>query len=126
MKTIEFRLAIDGLIFLIMILSGIWLSRKGKPYHKGIVALHKITALLAVVYTAILISHMLNGIQIPSVVWIAIIVTGILFILNLVSGALLTIEKPMPVSVLFIHRYTPILLIVLCLAALYMTIKLVA
>jgi hypothetical protein len=38
-----------GLLLLATIPSGIWLSRKGKPYNTGIFTIHKLIAVAAVV-----------------------------------------------------------------------------
>ena len=42
-----------GVLFILTLVFGFWLSRSGKPYHTLIFNVHKLIALAAVVVTAI-------------------------------------------------------------------------
>ena len=47
------KLLTPGMIFLLTLASGLWLSRAGKPLKTGIFTVHKLIALAAVVVTVL-------------------------------------------------------------------------
>jgi hypothetical protein len=55
MENLTIRIIPTISFFLFMLLTGIWLSRKGKPYNKLIFTLHKILTLLVILFAARLI-----------------------------------------------------------------------
>jgi uncharacterized membrane protein len=109
MSTGQLRVAGAGLFALLIFLSGFWLNRSGKPYNGIIFNIHKLIALAAVILFVITLYRTNQMAGVSPVELVASVVTG-LFILGLfVTGALLSIDKPMPAIVLQLHHITPYL-----------------
>ena len=101
-----------GLFFLFTIVTGIWLSNSGKPLNALIFNIHKLIALGSVIFTVILIRNLLKDIEIKTVILTLIIVTGLFVLTLFISGALLSLGKPVNNIILTIHGVTPILTVV--------------
>ncbi len=98
MGTPASRIAVTGLLFLVTLLSGVWLSRNlrlndprpsGKPIAGAIYGIHKLVALVFVIYAVVTIRKLHRGIEFTSIELIAVIVGGLLFLLLIASGSLL-------------------------------------
>jgi hypothetical protein len=116
------KLLFAGLFLLFIILSGIWLSRTGRPLSVLILTLHKLISLGTVVYlviTAYRIHQMtpLNPLQLGISV-----LTLLLFIILFATGGLLSTAKTMPSVVLKIHQITPFLVVLSTSASLYLVL----
>ena len=98
-----------ALFFLLIVLSGIWLSRAGRPLHVGISTVHKLISLAAGVYLLVTVYQRNRLTPLSLMEWIAIVVTGLCFLAMGASGSFLTSNKPMPAAVLRIHQMVPVL-----------------
>jgi uncharacterized membrane protein YhiD involved in acid resistance len=118
------RAAVAGLSLLLVLLTGIWLSRRGRPLNVGISTLHKLVGLAAGVLLLVTIYQRNRVVPLDAAEWIAIVVTGLCFLGTVVSGALLTSDEPMPVAVLRVHQVVPILTALSSGATLYLLLGL--
>jgi len=109
-----------GLLFLFTIVTGIWLSNSGKPLNALIFNIHKLIALGSVIFTVILIRNLLKDIEIKTVILTLIIVTGLFVLTLFISGALLSLGKPVNNIILTIHGVTPILTVVTTAMTIYL------
>lgn len=110
MNTIVSRPVFAGLLLLFSLISGVWLSNSGKPLSVAIFTIHKLIALATVIVTAAYIYHASRAVDIRTFVEPAVIaVTGLLFFALFISGALLSLGKPLPGAVLRIHQVAPLL-----------------
>jgi Na+/glutamate symporter len=96
------------LLFILTIVSGIWLSNSGKPLNTLIFNIHKLVALVSVIFIAIVIRNLLRNVEINHVILTLIIVTGLFVLILFISGALLSLGKPVNNIILTIHATTPI------------------
>ena len=103
------RAIFAGLFFLSIFLSGIWLSRTGRPLNVGISTIHKLISLAAGVFLLVTIHQRNQLVPLSGTEWIAIVVTGLCFLGTVASGGLLSSDKPMPVAVLRVHQIVPVL-----------------
>lgn len=96
-----------GLLFLCILFSGYWLSRFGKPYSLIVFNLHKLVALgcFAALLVTIFKGHSLTSLKPIEIT--AIVVTVICFVTMIVSGGLLSIEKPVSIIVHRFHQILP-------------------
>ena len=109
-----------GLFFLSIFLSGYWLSHSGKPLNVILLTIHKLISLAAVVFLGITI-HQVNQAAKPGAIeLIAGVVTGLFFLSAIISGGLLSTDKPMPAAILTIHRITPFLTVLSTAVTLYL------
>lgn len=112
-----------GLLFLLTIVSGIWLSNSGKPLNTLIFTIHKLTALAAVIFTAIVIRNLLKNVEIKTVILTLIIVTGLFVLALFVSGGLLSLGKPVNNIISAIHSVTPIPTVITIAMTIYLLVS---
>ena len=108
----EFRIVTIGVLFLTKFASGLWLSRAGKPHNAALLTVHKLISLLTVVLIAFLIRHLRRGVGLSGVEMGAIAVTGLLFLTGIVTGGLVSLEKPAHVVVSIAHKVAPYLSVI--------------
>ena len=98
---------LPGIIFLLTLASGVWLSNAGKPYSTGIFTIHKLIALGAVVLAAI---QMVKGFKTAgtSPLTILLFIIAILAVIALfATGALMSLDKQPYKVWLTIHQIAP-------------------
>jgi hypothetical protein len=110
----------SGIIFLLTLVSGVWLSLSGRPYNGLLFNIHKLIALGAVIATAIQISNTLKNTEFQVVLIMLVIVTGLCVVALFVTGAMMSLEKLNHNVMLTIHRIAPILAIITMAVTLYL------
>jgi hypothetical protein len=113
------KLLFTGLFLLFIILSGIWLSRTGRPLSVLILTLHKLISLGAVVFLAITVYRHQAAPLTPLQLGISVL-TLLFFITLFATGGLLSTTKTMPAVILKIHQITPFLVVLSTSATLYL------
>jgi hypothetical protein len=116
------RAIIAGLFFLFIFLSGIWLSRTGRPLNVAISTVHKLVSLAAGIFILVTIYQQSRVVPLSALEWIAIVVTGLCFLGTVASGGFLSSEKPAPVALLRVHRIVPVLTLLSSAATLYLVL----
>jgi hypothetical protein len=109
MSAISTKFLLCGILFLVTVLTGVWLSRSGKPLNTLIVTLHKLIALGTVVYTIVTIYPLAQNVEIGPLGWGAVGISGLMVIALFASGALLSSGKPLQSAILTIHKIAPFL-----------------
>ena len=129
MGTLVSRIAVIGLLFLVTLLSGVWLSRNlklndprpsGKPLAGADAAVHKLVALAMMIVAGVTIRNLHRGIEFRSVEFTALIVTGLLFLLMVVSGSLLSLGKARNDEMLTLHKVGSLLTVIVTSWAIYL------
>ena len=123
MSANQMRIVGTGLFFLFIFLSGIWLSRTGRPLNVGISTIHKLVGLAAGTFLLVTIHQRNRLVPLGATEWIAIVVTGLCFLVVVASGGLLSSDKPMPVAVLRVHQVVPVLTVLSTAATLYLLLR---
>jgi hypothetical protein len=103
------RLVTPGIIFLLTLASGFWLSRCGKPLKTGIFIVHKLIALAAVIVTALQAYNALKILEVQPIVIALIIVIGLCAAALFVTSALMSADKMGYSRLLTIHKIAPLL-----------------
>jgi hypothetical protein len=116
------RAIVTGLSFVLIFLSGIWLSRTGRPLHVGLSTMHKLISLATGIFLLATLYQRNRMVPLTTTEWIAIVVTGLCFLGNVVSGGLLSTDKPMPTAVLRVHQVVPVLTVLSSAATLYLVL----
>ena len=104
MDSVQWKVVGAGLFFLFIFLSGIWLSRSGKPLNGLILNIHKLISLAAGIFLIVTLYQMSRAAALVATELIAAAVTAIFFVGMAVSGGLLSIGKPMPPAILLLHK----------------------
>jgi hypothetical protein len=109
-----------GLFLLFIILSGIWLSRTGRPLSVLILTLHKLISLGAVIFLTITVYRIHQSAPLTPLQLGISILTLLLLIILFTTGGLLSTTKAMPAIVIRIHQILPFLVVLSTSATLYL------
>jgi hypothetical protein len=114
------KLLIAGLFFVLIIFSGLWLSRTGRPLNVFLLTVHKLISLAAVVYLVFTVYRIHQVTPLNAIEIIASAVTLIFFLALIATGGFLSAARPMPGIVLKIHQIMPGLVIISTAITLYL------
>jgi hypothetical protein len=112
MKIIDLKLVFTTLLFIIVFISGIMLSKYGRPLNVVIFTIHKVISLLALIPVIIVIYKLLRGVDIKALDYSIILVTSIFFISAIITGGLLSIEKMTNNLILISHKVLSLLTLI--------------
>lgn len=112
-----------GLLYLLTICLGIWLSHFGRPLNAALSAVHKLVALGSAVVTVLLFINLLKGINVEAGLLALLIAAGVCIVALIATGAILSGAKALNRPLLLVHNISTVLA-VLCLAgAVYLAVK---
>jgi hypothetical protein len=129
MGTPASKIAVIGLLFLVTLLSGVWLSRNlrrndprpsGKPLAGADTAVHKLVALAMGIIAGVTIRNLHRGIEFRRIELTGVIVAGLLFLLMVVSGSLLSLGKARNDEILTLHKVGSLLKFIITSWAMYL------
>lgn len=98
-----------GLGFVLTLISGVVLSNFGRPLNSAIFGVHKIIAVGTIILLGMNIRTLYRLVDVQTLNQILIVVTGLLLLALVVSGALLSFDKLAVPAVLRIHQVLPLL-----------------
>jgi len=114
------KFVIPGVLFILTLVFGFWLSRSGKPYNGLLFNIHKLIALAAVIVAAIRAFNALKIVEAQPILIALLIVIGLCAVALFVTGALMSANKPAYPSLLTIHRVAPLLAVIAAIGTLYL------
>jgi len=120
MGTLQLRVIGEGVLFLVILLSGIWLRNAGKPYNNSILTPHKLLSVATAVLLFWTIRQMSQVTKLGATALIASVITGLLFLGCIVSGALVTTDLSLPAIVSKMHKIIPYLTVLSTAVTLYL------
>jgi heme A synthase len=120
MGTTQVRIVGVGLSFVLIFLSGIWLSHLGKPYSTGVFTIHKLVGLAVGVLLAVMVYQAHKATPLGLVEIAAIVVTVLFFIGTVAAGGLLSVNLEVPAFVGKLHQVLPILTVLSTAGTLYL------
>ena len=123
MSAAQLQVVGAGLFFLLIFLSGFWLSRSGKPYSAIIFNIHKLIGLAAGVFLVMTVYQIHQVAPLGLAKIVAIVATVLLFAGTVTAGGLLSIDKPMPAVSLKLHQITPFLTVLSTAVTLYLLLS---
>jgi uncharacterized membrane protein YhiD involved in acid resistance len=117
------RAIIIGLSFVLVFLSGLWVSRKGRPLNAGLSTVHKLVSLAAGVFLLVTVYQQGQIAPLNTAEWLAIAVTGVCFAAVVASGGILSSDKPRPTALLRVHQVVPVLTLISTGVMLYLVLS---
>lgn len=103
----KITILLAGLCFILIFLTGFWVRSDGKPYNTLILTIHKLISLAAGIVLGISLYRLNQAAGLNSAASTAVVVTGVLFVLTVLSGGIWSIEKELPAVVLRLHQVSP-------------------
>ena len=95
---------ITAILTLIMILSGIMLRRSGEPYKTGVFTLHKLSVVATVVFVVLIYVQHFKLLQFEGFGLFLFLISGLIFVISFITGALLSFEKIASYKLKIVHR----------------------
>jgi hypothetical protein len=114
------RLLNPTLGFLLTLIFGFWLSRRGKPYNGLLFNLHKLIALGTVVLSGLALFRALNGLDVATLIVLLLLLAALSVIALFVSGALMSAGKGEFRVMKLTHNISPLILVAAMGYAVYM------
>lgn len=103
------RFITPGIIFILTLVFGFWLSLSGKPYNCSLFNIHKLIALAMVVILAMQVYRIFKTSEPQALIIILIIVTAICVVALFATGAFMSIGNLKYEVMLTIHRIALVL-----------------
>jgi hypothetical protein len=97
-----------GVLFLFVFLSGLWLNRSGRPINTIILTIHKLIALGTLIFIGVTVYQINQTAQLSTAVIVATVMTGIFFIVTIIAGGLLSLDRPVS-ALSIVHKVGPFL-----------------
>jgi hypothetical protein len=125
MEIITGKLVAAGILFLLTLISGVVVSHSGRPLSVGLVTVHKLIAVGAIVLTGMAVNQLYKTTDGKVLLELgAIVITGIIFMALIATGALLTREEmQLPELVLKVHQVAPPLALVSSTVSIYLLVS---
>lgn len=125
MEAISTNLITAGILFLLTLISGVIVSHSGRPLSVGLVTVHKLIAVVGIVLTGMAVNQLYKTADGKLLIELSVIViSGILFLALIATGALLTREEmQLPDLVLKIHQVAPLLALTASTAGIYLLVR---
>lgn len=123
MNATQIKVLSTGLLFVLIFVSGFWLSHLEKPYKLIPFTIHKLIGLAAVIFLFSLIKQIHQSTPLTGIEIFAIVVTTLLFVGTVVAGGLASIDKPMLAVFARLHRLLPYLTVVSTSGTLYLMVS---
>jgi len=116
----EKKFIIGGVLLVLIIVSGLWLSRTGRPLNGLILTVHKLIAVGGVALLVITLYRQHQAMPLTSIQLAVSVTTLVLFLALIATGGLLSTAKTWPALVLKIHQVVPTIVILSTAANLYL------
>jgi hypothetical protein len=123
MQILTARFIVAVLLFILMILSGIWMRRSGKPYNVIILNVHRLISLAALVMMVLLVIPYLSGSEMTPGLWTLLSITSLFTLTALLSGWFLNRDNDTTPYMLMLHKFTPYLVTGLTTLMLFLLIR---
>jgi hypothetical protein len=120
---VDLRLLFAGLSFLIVLASGVWLTRAGKPYSGILLNAHKLIALAGVVLLALFVRRWVRSDPFTAIQLAVVVATGVLLVASIATGGLVSVDRPVSRAVLILHRVLPFVSLVAAVATLVLLLR---
>ncbi|MEW5815012.1 MAG: hypothetical protein AB1798_06410 [Spirochaetota bacterium] len=123
MNVLGIRIAVTGMLLVLTVISGIIVSALGRPLNTIAFSIHKLMALSSAVLTVMVVWTLLKNVRIGAPVAGLIVIIGLFLLSLFVSGAFLSLEKPVNVVLLAIHKVAPIPMVVSSVLLAYLQLR---
>lgn len=81
---------VPGIVFILTLAFGFWLSQSGRPYNSLLFNVHKLVALVAVIVTVVQLVRILKGADLSALLIALLALAALCVVALFVSGALMS------------------------------------
>jgi len=108
MNALTSKIIVTGVLFVFVFLFGFWLSRSGRPINTLILTIHKLIALGTLILIGVTVYQVNQIAPLSTAVIAATVFTGVLFVITIITGGLLSLDKPIS-AMSIVHKVGPFL-----------------
>lgn len=112
MDTIYTKILIGLFLLPVIVISGIYLRKKSRPYNNILFTGHKIIAVVYLIFTVLVIISFFRNASREGILPFLLALTASLILFSFVTGALQSFEKPPPAIINIIHKVSSYLIII--------------
>ena len=88
----------------VVLATGVWLTRSGWPFGAALLNVHKLIALVAIVILGVLVYHTARVAPLSTTDWAIVISAGALCVASFATGVVVSAMESAPTWVLWLHR----------------------
>ena len=121
--TVGTKIITAGILILITILSGLWLSKSGRPLNSLIFTIHKLAAVAAVIFLVLAVKSLPKDFDFTFIFILIITLLGLSFTASIITGGFLSFEKTMPGFILTLHKILSVLVPVIIIIYYFLLLK---
>jgi hypothetical protein len=110
-------------LFIFKVASGIWLRISNRPIHPALLNLHKYIALGTIAVIILIVRQSYSEAGANALATGAIVLMAIFSLIAVITGGLVSLEKPTVPAVKLLHKAMPFLTAVFTLLAIYLLSK---
>jgi hypothetical protein len=118
--TLQFIHIAAILLFIFKVASGIWLRQSDRPVHTALLNLHKFIALGTIAVIILIVRQSYSEAGANALITGAIVLMAFFFLVAVVTGGLVSLEKPPIPLVKLLHKAMPLLTALFTLLAIYL------
>ena len=123
MSTAHTRVLATGALLVLVLISGLWTSRAGKPYRTLPFTIHKLAGLAAGILLGIIVYGANQVAPLGLIEIAAIVVTVLIFAGTVAAGGLLSAKEQTSTIVLRLHQVLPVLALLSAAGILYLLLQ---
>jgi hypothetical protein len=117
------KILYSGLGFVLIIVSGMLLSRFGRPLNSAIFTVHKLIAVGSIILFALGLINFFKDVDVRALYLATVAIAGLLILGLVVSGALLSFDKLAVPAVLRVHQLLPLLALAFSTISVYLLVS---
>lgn len=96
----------------VIMISGIFLRKKSRPYNNILFTVHKLIAVVYIIFTILVIRRFLTDTGAEGIFIFLLLFTAALILFSFITGALQSFEKPPPSVVSVTHKVSSYLMFI--------------
>jgi hypothetical protein len=123
MNALTPRIIGTGVLFIFVFLSGLWLSNLGRPINVVVLTIHKLIGLGTAILIAVTIHQANQAIGLSAAVWVVAAITLVLFLATIITGGLLSTDRPAATIIATLHKVGPFLTVVSTAVTMYFLVN---
>jgi hypothetical protein len=118
----EKKFIISGVFFVFIILTGLCLSRLGKPINILLLTVHKLFSVGALMFLGISVYRINQAAPLNTLEIVVCVVTFLFFLILIATGGIISAAKTTNAIVLTIHKFCPIIVVISTFTLIYLII----
>ena len=112
MEPMYTKMLIAVLLLPVILISGIYLRKRSRPYNNILFSVHKIVAVILIIFALLVLRNFLRNTSTDGLIIYLAISTAVLLLFSFITGALQSFERPPPLTIVIIHKVSSYLMFI--------------